>query len=100
MAFYSRTSAPQIPVVCAVLFAVRMMAHMMAHQESKSVRLPYQLLNARGGIYFSSIVLSMWDNIHGPTVLMTWKGKENEVSVEENEDDGFIVMSQATTGSK
>ncbi len=39
--------------------------------------LPYQVLTSRDGIYFSSIVLSMWDNIHGPKILMTWKGSES-----------------------
>ncbi len=69
---------------------------MMALSESKTMHLPYQVLNAKGGIYFSSIVLSVWDNIHGPKVLMTWKGKENDgvvVNVEEKEEDGYIVMS-------
>jgi len=76
---------------------------MMAATDPKSVHLPYQVLNAKGGIYFSSIVLSMWDNIHGPKVLMTWKGKENDgqlVNMEEDEDDGFIVMSHAKATCK
>ena len=75
----------------------------MAMSDPKSTRLPYQVLNAKGGIYFSSIVLSMWDNIHGPKVLMTWKGKDNDgqfVNVEEDEDDGFIVMTHANAACK
>lgn len=36
--------------------------------------LPKTVLTARAGIYFSSIVLSMWDNIHGPKVLQIWHG--------------------------
>lgn len=43
--------------------------------------LPYQVLTSRDGIYFSSIVLSMWDNIHGPKIVMTWKGSESMQSV-------------------
>ncbi len=42
----------------------------------EKLNLPRQVLTSRDGIYFSTIVLSMWDNIHGPKILMTWKGSE------------------------
>ena len=38
--------------------------------------LPKQSLNARYGIYFSSLVFCMWDNIHGPKILKVWSGEE------------------------
>ena len=47
----------------------------------EKVDLPRQVLTSRDGMYFSSIVLSMWDNIHGPKILMTWKGSETVHSV-------------------
>ena len=45
-------------------------------QQTREAHLPYQVLTSKDGIYFSSVVLSMWDNIHGPKVLMTWKGTD------------------------
>ena len=36
--------------------------------------LPKTFLKAGASVYFSSIVLSMWDNIHGPKVLQVWQG--------------------------
>lgn len=50
---------------------------MMPVRGQEAVSLPYQVLTSRDGIYFSSVVLSMWDNIHGPRILMTWKGSES-----------------------
>ena len=44
----------------------------------ETVTLPYQVLTSLDGMYFSSIVLSMWDNIHGPKILMTWKGSASD----------------------
>ena len=49
---------------------------MMPVRGQENVNLPYQVLTSRDGIYFSAIALSMWDNIHGPKILMTWKGTE------------------------
>ena len=54
----------------------------------KDFYLPYQLLTSRDGIYFSSIVLSMWDNIHGPKVLMTWKGEGSDSAQKVGISDG------------
>ena len=42
--------------------------------QPEEVVLPKQALAAKGGIYFSSVLLCMWDNIHGPSVLMVWTG--------------------------
>ena len=50
----------------------------------ENISLPYQVLTSRDGIYFSSIVLCMWDNIHGPKILMTWRGLESI----QNSDEG------------
>ena len=49
---------------------------MMSIRGQEKVNLPRQVLTSRDGIYFSTVVLSMWDNIHGPKILMTWKGSE------------------------
>ena len=38
--------------------------------------LPKQPLSARHGVYFSAMMMCMWDNIHGPKVLNVWTGDE------------------------
>ena len=43
---------------------------------SEEIRLPRKRLRARNGIYFSAVMMCMWDNIHGPRVLNVWTGDE------------------------
>lgn len=57
---------------------------MMPVRGRENINLPSQVLTSRDGIYFSSIVLSMWDNIHGPKILMTWRGSESKQSTNES----------------
>ena len=43
---------------------------------SEEIRLPRKRLSARHGVYFSAVMMCMWDNIHGPKVLNVWTGDE------------------------
>ena len=43
---------------------------------SEEICLPKRILNARHGVYFSALMMCMWDNIHGPKVLNVWTGEE------------------------
>ena len=49
---------------------------------SEEIRLPRKRLSARHGVYFSAVMMCMWDNIHGPKVLNVWTGDEPVSSVE------------------
>ena len=42
----------------------------------EEIRLPRKRFSARHGIYFSAVMMCMWDNIHGPKVLNVWTGDE------------------------
>ncbi len=41
----------------------------------EEVNIPHALLPGKSGIYFSAVVLAMWDNIHGPLILQAWTGE-------------------------
>ena len=43
---------------------------------SEEIRLPRRVLTSRHGVYFSAVMMCMWDNIHGPKVLNVWTGDE------------------------
>jgi hypothetical protein len=49
---------------------------------SEEIRLPRKRLSARHGVYFSAVMMCMWDNIHGPKVLNVWTGDEPVPSME------------------
>ena len=51
--------------------------------QAADITLPRLKLPARKGIYFSAIVLSMWDNIHGPKIIAVWEGDESRGAVSE-----------------
>ena len=51
--------------------------------QAADITLPRLKLPARKGIYFSAIVLSMWDNIHGPKIIAVWEGDETRGAVSE-----------------
>ena len=38
--------------------------------------LPKKHLYTKHGVYFSAMMMCMWDNIHGPKVLNVWTGDE------------------------
>lgn len=44
--------------------------------QPRDMLLPKNILEAKKGIYFSSVILSMWDNIHGPKVIQVWEGSD------------------------
>lgn len=79
---------------------------MMPVRGQENVNLPYQVLTSRDGIYFSSIVLSMWDNIHGPKILMTWKGSESKLNAATSREEmktagtcGYALLVSPTMNS-
>ena len=43
---------------------------------SEEIRLPRKRISSRHGVYFSAVMMCMWDNIHGPKVLNVWTGDE------------------------
>ena len=48
---------------------------------SEEIQLPRKRLYARHGVYFSAVMMCMWDNIHGPKVLNVWSGDEPVVTL-------------------
>lgn len=51
--------------------------------QAADITLPRLKLHTRKGIYFSAIVLSMWDNIHGPKIIAVWEGDDSRGAVSE-----------------
>ena len=69
--------------------------------------LPKQPLSARHGVYFSAMMMCMWDNIHGPKVLNVWTGDEplpviqpirDQDKLAELSKDGELVAVQIDAG--
>ena len=54
---------------------------------SEEIRLPRKRLSARHGVYFSAVMMCMWDNIHGPKVLNVWTGDEPVPSLKVHKEE-------------
>ena len=52
----------------------------------EEISLQKQALSARHGVYFSAMMMCMWDNIHGPRVLKVWTGDEPLPMIQPHKD--------------
>ena len=49
----------------------------------EEVTFPRLKLPTKFGAYLSTIVLSMWDNIHGPKIIAVWQGDDPQAEAQE-----------------
>ena len=59
--------------------------------QPEEVTFPRLNIPAKFGTYLSTIVLSMWDNIHGPKIIAVWQGDSQAATQEE--DKGTCTIS-------